>query len=309
MATLDKELWSADIQENIFKNNAIINRAVNHDGFVNYKTVHVPQAGANPTITKNLNSFPATISQRADTELTYSMDTYYVEPIHIEAGQETAYIAYDKRMSILRQHINTLEEVLTNNALYKWAPAGSGTFVKTTGSAVSTALAPSATTTRLAITLADILKAKAILDADNIPAEGRILLMPSDIYNAQLLAIQDVYQQQSYGQSALPSGVVARIHGFDIMIRSTVVVYDNTATPVLKSVNDSGVPSSPASTDNLACLAYHPSFVAKAMGAADVFIEERKADYYGSVVSAFQLFGASKMRTSQKGIVAIVQAN
>lgn len=305
---LDKEQWLADIQENLFKDNAIINRAVNHDGFVNYKTVHVPQAGANPTITKNLGSFPATITQRTDSELTYSMDTYYVEPIHIEAGQETAFLSYEKRMSVLNQNIATLEEALVNNALYKWAPSGSTRIVRTSGSTVSGALAPSATGTRKAITLADILGAKAILDAENVPATGRILLIPSDIYNTQLLAIQDVYQQQSYGQSALPSGVVARIHGFDIMIRSTVVVYDNTGTPVIKTVGDSGVPSSPATSDNLACLAYHPSFVAKAMGNTEVMINEGVAEYYGSIVSAFQLFGASKMRTAQTGVVAIVQA-
>lgn len=305
---LQKEQWLQDIQDNLFKDNAIINRAVSHDGFVNYKTVHVPQAGANPTISKNISSFPATISQRTDTELTYSMDTYYVEPIHIEKGQETAFLSYDKRMSVLGNNISTLEEVLTNNALYKWAPAGATRLVRTSGSASSGALAPSATGTRLALTLADILKAKAILDKENVPATGRILLLPSDIYNTQLLAIQDVYQQQSFGQSALPSGVVARIHGFDIMTRSSVLVYDNTATPVIKAVGDSGVPSSPAATDNLACLAYHPSFVAKAMGSAQVFIEEDKADYYGSIVSAFQLFGASKLRTSGIGVVGIVQS-
>ena len=304
---LDREQWLADIQENLFKDNAIINRAVNHDGFVNYKTVHVPQAGANPTITKNLGSFPATITQRTDTELTYSMDTYYVEPIHIEAGQETAFLSYEKRMSVLNQNIATLEEALVNNALYKWAPSGATRIVETTGTAVGTALAPSATGNRNAITLADILSAKAILDAENVPASGRILLLPSSMYNAQLLAIADVYQAQSYGQSALPSGVVTRIHGFDVMIRSTVVVYDNTSTPVIKAVGDNGVPTSPATTDNLAALAYHPSFVAKAMGNTEVMINEGVAEYYGSIVSAFQLFGASKMRTSQVGIVAIVQ--
>jgi hypothetical protein len=129
------------------------------------------------------------------------------------------------------------------------------------------------------------------------------------MYNGQLLAISDVYRMDSYGTSALPNGVVNRIHGFDIMVRSTVVVYDNTATPILKTVGDTGVPSSPATTDNLACLAYHPSFVAKAVGGADVFINENDPAYYGSIVSALQLFGASKMRTSQVGVVAIVQAN
>lgn len=305
---LQKEQWLADIQENLFKDNAIITRATNHDGFVNYKTVHVPQAGANPTITKNLGSFPAVISQRTDSELTYSMDTYYVQPIHIENGQEIAFLSYDKRMSILNQHISTLEDVLTNNALYKWAPSGATRQVRTTGTAVGNALAPSATGNRNAVTLADILKAKSILDSENVPAAGRVLLLPSDMYNAQLLAIADVYQAQSYGTSALPSGVVTRIHGFDVMIRSTVVVYDNTATPVIKAVSDNGAPTTPAATDNLGALAYHPAFVAKAMGATDVFITEQVAEYYGSIVSAMQLFGASKMRTSQVGVVAIVQA-
>lgn len=305
---LQKEQWLSDIQENLFKDNAIIARATNHDGFVNYKTVHVPQAGSNPTISKNITSFPATITQRTDSELTYSMDTYYVQPIHIEAGQETAFLSYDKRMSVLNQHISTLEDVLVNNALYKWAPSGATRQVRTTGTAVGTALAPSATGTRNAITLADILKAKSILDSENVPAAGRVLLLPSDMYNAQLLAIADVYQAQSYGTSALPSGVVTRIHGFDVMIRSTVVVYDNTATPVIKAVADSGTPSSAAATDNLAALAYHPNFVAKAMGSTDVFITEQVAEYYGSIISAMQLFGASKMRTSQTGVVAIVQA-
>lgn len=306
---LNREQWLSDIQENLFKDNAIINRAVNHDGFVNFKTVHVPQAGANPTITKNLGSFPATITQRTDSELTYSMDTYYVSPILIEKGQETAFISYEKRMSVLKQNINTLEDVLTNHALYKWAPSGATTQVRTSGSLVATALAPSATGTRKAITLADILSAKAMLDKQNVPANGRILLMDSDIYNAQLLAIQDVYQMQSYGQSALPSGVVNRIHGFDVMIRSSVVVYDNTATPVIKAVADStGLPTTPAISDNLAILAYHPDFVAKAKGNTEVIVNEDVAEYYGSIISAFQLFGASKMRTAQTGICAIIQS-
>lgn len=305
---LNQEQWLSDIQENLFKNNAIINRAVNHDGFVNYKTVHVPQAGAVPTVTKNIGAFPATITQRTDSELTYSLDTYYVEPIHIEKGQETAFLSYDKRMSVLFNNITWLEEVLTNNALYKWAPSGSTRIVRTTGANSSAALAPSATGTRKALTLADILSAKEVLDAENVPQEGRILLLPSSMYNGQLLAIQDVYQLQSYGISALPTGVVNRIHGFDIMIRSTAVVYDNTGTPVIKAVGDTGVPSAPAATDNLGALAYHPSFVAKAMGGTQVMINEDVAEYYGSIISALQLFGASKLRTSQTGVVSIVQA-
>ena len=306
---LNKEQWASDIQENLFKDNAILQRAVNHDGWINNKTVHVPQAGANPSITKNRTSFPATIGQRTDTDLTYDVDAYYLDPIMIEKGQEAKFLAYDKRMSVLNQQIATMDEYITNNVLYKWAPSGAATQVRTTGSTDALALAPSATGTRKAITLADIQKAKAILDSQNVPQAGRILLMQSDIYNSHFLSISNIAQAYAFGQATLPSGVVGRIMGFDVMIRSTVVVYDNTGTPIIKAVGSNGAPSSEATSDNMACLAYHPNFVCRAIGSVDVNINENAPGFYGStIIESLQHLGAAKLRTDQKGIVAIIQA-
>lgn len=305
---LQKEIWIADIQENLFANNEFINRATDHSMWISNKTVHIPQAGANPTVVKNRSVLPASIAQRTDTDLTYDMAEYTTNPILLTNIEELQ-INYAKRQSVLSQHISTLGDTIANQTLYAWAPSGAGTFRKTTGAAVSSALAPSATGTRLAITLADIAAAKGALDSQNIPQTGRVLIMPSDIYNGQLLAISDFYQAQSYGTSALPSGVVGRIFGFDIILRPSVVVYDNSATPVIKTVGATGVPSAPATTDDMACLAYHPNYVAKAMGSTDVFYDEDKPEYYGSIFSALQMHGAAKLRTDQKGIYAIVQAN
>jgi hypothetical protein len=305
---LNREQWLSQIQEALREDNSIINKAINHDSFVKFKTVHVPQAGSDPNLVKNRSSFPAAIGTRTDSELTYSVDTYYVDPIHIEKGEETSYLSYDKRASVLRTYTDVLNESITNNALYKWAPSGAARQVRTSGSASATALAGGATGNRKAITIADILAAKQILDADNVSQEGRILMLPSSIYNTQLLAIADIYQQQSYGQSALPSGVVARIHGFNIMIRNNVVVYDNTGTPVIKTVNDKGVVSTTATSDNLGILAFHPNYVCRAYGSIDVMINENVAEYYGSIITSMVGFGASKLRNDQKGVAAIIQA-
>jgi hypothetical protein len=305
---LQKEVWIADIQENLYNNNEFIQKATDHSMWISNKTVHIPQAGANPSVKKNRAVLPAAISQRTDTDLTYDMAEYTTDPILLTNIEELQ-INYAKRQSVLSQHIATLGDVIGNQTLYAWAPAGAGTYVKTTGSAVSTALAPTATSTRLAITLANIASAKALLDSQNIPANGRILLMPSDIYNGQLLAISDAIQMQSYGNSALPSGVISKMFGFDIMLRPSVVVYDNSGTPALKAVDADGTPTTEATTDNMACLAFHPNYVAKALGTTDVFYDEDKPEYYGSIFSALVMHGASKMRTDQKGIVAIVQAN
>lgn len=304
---LEQEIWSKDIQENLYQNNLFMNRATDHSQWVMFKTVHVPQAGAAPNVKKNRAVLPATITQRTDSELTYSLNQYTSDPILV-TNLEELQISYSKRMSVISNTVDQVGDVVSNTTLYNWAPAGATRQVRTTGAASALALAPSATGTRLSIELTNIAKAKAILDKDNVPGEGRVLLMPSDIYNTQFLAINNVQAAYAYGAPALPSGVVNKIFGFDIMLRPAVLVYDNTATPVIKAIDDDGTPTTEAATDNMACLAYHPKFVAHALGAITSYYEENSPIYYGNIYSTEVMHGASKLRTDQKGIVAIIQA-
>jgi hypothetical protein len=156
-------------------------------------------------------------------------------------------------------------------------------------------------------TISDITKVKAILDADNIPSSGRILLIPSYMYNVDLLNIAGIVQAYQFGSAVAPNGVVARLMGFDIMIRSEVLVYDNTGTPVLKALNGDGTLTTPATTDQGAALAFHPNYVAVALGDITPYYNENRAEYFGSIFSAEIMHGASKLRTDQKGVVALVQ--
>ncbi len=119
--------------------------------------------------------------------------------------------------------------------------------------------------------------------------------------------ISDTVRFDAMGQSNLPTGVVARLFGFDIMIRPSVSVYDNTATPVIKAIDDNGI-ATEAADNNMAILCYHPNFVAQAVGSTKIFFNEDAPEYYGSILSGEQMFGAAKLRTDQKGIVAIIQA-
>lgn len=303
---LQHEVWITDIKDQLFKPNPFMNRATNHSMYVNYKTVHVPQSGTAQTVKANRSVLPATISQRTDTELTYSLNEYTSDPILLTNIEELQ-INYDKRASVLNQTNMKLSEVVANKSLYAWAPSGSSRQVRTTGSASANYNPHStATGTRKAITLADLASARAILDNDNVPLEGRVLVMTANMYNNEFLAISNVQQYLSYGQAVLPTGVVNKIFGFDIMIRPTVLLYDNTGTPVIKSVDDEGEPTF-ATSDNAAALVYHPNFVAHALGDIKVFADEDKPEYYGSIFSSLVMHGASKLRTDQKGVVAIIQ--
>lgn len=303
---LQREVWSTDIQENLYANNDFMSMSVDHSAWVEYKTVHVPQVGAAMAVVKNRQLLPAAITERTDSELTYNLNEYTADPIILRNIDELQ-LNYGKRASILNQYTAVISDSVANNTLYAWAPTGTTNIIRTSGTATGNALAPFATGTRNALTLADIAKAKAMLDRQNVPASGRVMEIPADMYNADLLAIPNIIQYYQNGTAVLPNGVVARLFGFDIMVRSSVVVYDNQATPVLKAIGDNGIPTTPAVTDNLGVVFWHKSFVAKALGAIDIFYEENKPEFYGSLFSALVMHGASKLRTSQIGVGAIVQ--
>jgi hypothetical protein len=310
--SLLQEVWSQQISENLYQNNDFMKKATDHSMWVKYKTVHVPQAGAKPTVEKNRAILPASIGSRTDSELTYSLNQYTADPILI-TNLEELQISYAKRQSVLANILRQLSFVVSTQTLYAWAPSGASRIVATTGS-TSTQNLPHSTATgsRKMITITDITKAKQILDADYIPAEGRILLIPAYMYNVDLLNISGIVQAYAFGSPILPSGVVARVAGFDIMVRPDVLCYDNTATPVIKAINGDGTLTSAATTDQGAAIAFHPDFVAHACGSITPYYNAGSngsglPEYYGSIFSAEVMHGASLMYSSQIGIVAIVQ--
>lgn len=307
---LDKELWIETIQETLTKNDEFLGIAQNHDSYVKNVTVHIPQAGANPTIGKNLSVFPAPIGSRTDADLTYNVDLFYSPPIRI-GRDETQFITYDKRASIISSHMRKMRNVLGNTALYAWAAtnsANSAQQVRTTGSNTSN-LAPGATGTRKAATLANFYEANAILDAQDLnPADARYAIIPSSMYWS-LINDSNISKYLEWGSSPVaPSGKVPMIAGITLLKRSSVLVYDNTGTPVIKAVNDEGTPSSTATSDNMGILVVSESYVSKAMGQIEVFENDGVAQYYGDIISAIVPFGASKMRTNGEGIVSIIQS-
>lgn len=312
MSGLLTEVWVKQIQENLYMGNDFMRMATDHSMWVANEKVNVPQAGANAAVEKNRTSLPAPVAGRTDTNLSYNLSQYTTDAVVIQ-NFEAAQIAYDKRTSVLFNIMSSLQFVVATQTLYAWAPSGSTRIVQTSGS-TSTLNLPHSTATgsRKMSTIADITALKAILDKDNIPQQGRILLVPQYMYNVDLLNIAGIVQAQQFGSAVAPNGVVARLMGFDIMIRSEVLVYDNTGTPVIKAIDGDGTLSAPAATDQGAAIAFHPSYVCHAVGSIIPYADSGSNGtgsplYFGHLFSAEVWHGASKLRTDQKGIVALVQ--
>jgi hypothetical protein len=304
---LEKEIWIKDIDDTLFEGAEFIDKSVNHSSFIDNKTVHVPQSGAAPGVAINRATLPATISQRTDTELTYNVDEYTTDPILVRNLDELQ-ISYDKRQSVMGQHIELLRERIGTQTLFNWgqdATLAANRVVTTSGTASNFALAPSATGTRKGITTEDVSKLAAIFDQDLVPMADRYIEMPVYMYY-QLINEDQVLDASRRGQATIEKGVVNELYGFKIMIRPTVNVYDNST--IIKAVG-----AAAAATDNLGALAWQKNSVAAAKGAIDMMSDfgdngNGKPEYYGGLLSATVMHGAKNLRSDLKGVAAIVQA-
>lgn len=305
---LIKEIWVQDVQEALNRNADFLPYSVDHSAYIAFGTVHVPQSGSNPTVVKNPATFPLPISERTDADRTYALNQFALEPTLITNLDELQ-ISYDKRQSVLGQQLTTLTQRIGDEVAISWSATGAANIVGTTGSAAATALAPGATGTRKQITLADIASLASKLDKDNVPRQNRKLLMSTDMF-WELFQISDVIRASYNGFQSQPnvlqSGIVAMLYGFEIMMRPVVSVYANSTT------SPKAFGAATATTDNLACIAFHSTTVARALGSMTPLYDSGsngngKPEYLGSIFNMEVMLGSAILRADMKGVAALVQ--
>jgi hypothetical protein len=300
---IQKEIWTQAVAEKLFSDMDYVKNSVSHDNYVDYKTVHIPQAGALPSVEKDRTVYPAPISERTDTDKEYSLSSFSIDPIRIGDVDELQ-VAYDKRTSVLDHHIRKLNDRLALEANFQWADPSQTTYV-TTGTATANIAPPSATGNRKALTLSDLGNAAAKLDEDNVSRSNRWCVMPAKVYWSFLEENKGEILRKDYMNSAnLPTGAVNQVYDFNIAIRDFTVTY--TAAGARKPVG-----SAAATTDEWGILCYQQDYVARALGSIEVYIEENKAAYYGGLFSSEVLFGATRMYTDVSnqatGVITIKQ--
>ncbi len=300
---IQKEIWQDHIEGNLFKNNEFLLASTDAGQYVlQGKVVHIPQAGALPTIVKNRSSLPATVVQRGDTDVTYTLDEFTTDPILIP-NAETFELSYSKRESVLGEYEASLRQTVADNLLIDWCPTSTtGTIVRTTGASVATHLAGT-TGNRKKFTVNDLKKAQLELNKQNVPMEGRYALVSAEMFQ-QLTDDMSATQYRDFSAAYdVKDGVLGRLFGFNIMMRGTVASYTNATNPV---VNPYGATVDDEDNDGVLC--WQIGAVERALGQITFFERIGDPTYYGDVYSVSVRMGARRRRADAKGIVAIVQA-
>lgn len=299
---IQREIWQDHIEGNLFKNNEFLLASTDAAQFILHgKVVHIPQAGLTATIVKNRSSIPATVVTRTDADITYSLDEYTSDPILIPYA-ETFELSYNKRESVLSEHEASLRQTIADNILVSWSPTAAGSYLRTTGAATAAHLT-SGTGNRKKLTAKDLKAAQLQLNKQNVPMEGRYALMSADMFQQLTddLSVND-YRDFSAAYN-IKDGVLGRLFGFNIMMRSGVVTYTNDTVPVVNAYG-----ATAAADDNDAVLCWQCDALERAVGDVKFFERIDDPTFYGNVYSLSVRMGGRKRRSDAKGVVAIIQA-
>lgn len=314
------EIWTEYIIGNLFKNNEFLLHSVDESQYVlQGSVVHIPQAGSPSGVKRNRQSLPATITKRKDVDITYALDEFTTDPRFIPEAEKQE-LSYDKMNSCMMEDMQYLRQIVAEAMLYNWRPQY---FIKASKTKSADYLVYG-TGVRTGVQVADFSKAKTIFNKQNVPVEGRYVILPEEMYK-QLC--EDVRDSQSKHLSAIynnVTGELEKLEGFTILHRSTVLMASNstlsavsgteyfrwTSTDLTYDVEAAEEIEAGGSVDNTCCLYglfWQESMVARAMGATKIFSNEGDPQYYGDIYSFMQRLGGRARRMDGKGVLGLIQ--
>lgn len=269
MANIIPEIWASQLTENLFADNTFVARSINHSAFVNGSKVHVPNAGGKPTITKNGTEFPASASKRTDIDVDYDIDIYRTEPIVVQNAEQVQ-LSYDKLNSVIYNAKEALTENIALSVLGNWLAKCE---------TQQTVLAAQ-------FTRAKVLELKKKFDEQDIPQNGRCIVLTPAAYSELLTDLQSAEQFAFSASANSQKGTIGTLFGFDFYMRSVIDTTENNTT---------------------IGFAWYEGAVSRALGSIKIFNNPGVAQYYGDLISAEVLAGGTAIRNDKSGIFKIAR--
>ena len=118
-----------------------------------------------------------------------------------------------------------------------------------------------------------------MLNQEDIPQEGRTLLLDAIAYEQLLEDLTEAQVNAFLASANASTGILGKLYGFDVMQRSTLV-------------------------GESSAFAWHKNWVCRALGEHEMFLKENDPLYYADVLSFIVRAGGSQMNKDGVGTVA-----
>lgn len=287
---LQKEIWVNQIKENFYPDSSFLNFVRDFSAMVEFDAINIAEAGVDPEVLINSNTYPIRIKQRVDNNQRIELDKFETENTLVRRPEVIEY-SYDQLESVLMGHRNTLRASTARKAAHAFAPMENGAYtpvISTTGEKTRDG--------RKRLTVADILALKEEYDMMDVPLEMRYLVLNprhvSDLILFDTKAFKDIVD--------LVDGKPRRFAGFNMLQTSVTPTYNAVD---LKKV---AFGAEKASTDTFCSFSYCSDEVMKADGEIYLYSRYDDPEQRGTIVGFDKRFVAMPIRN--RGIGAIVSA-
>lgn len=217
MASLMKEIWLDQIQENFYPDSSFLKYGQDYTQFVNANALNLATAGINPKVLINNTTYPIKVAERVDEPIKIELDKFETENTLVRRPEVIQY-SYAQLESVIMGHRNELRAKTAEKAAHAYAPdkdSENTPVVTTSGEAYDG---------RKRLTFSDILALKERFDAQEVPLEDRFLVLhPShvtDLISADVKGFKDI--------TDLANGEPRRFAGFGILQFSRMPLYNPT---------------------------------------------------------------------------------
>jgi len=290
--------FSADLSKNLFPANEFYRMSKNDSAFVNADSVQLPHVGTIPTVALDRTD-KGVASKRTDTPSEYKLHEFSTDPTWLQYS-EALLVSYDKRASILEEHVKALNTAVANYMAAAWGGSANVTTLRTSGGNRPVIGVPSGTGVRQRLVLADIQKVATQFNTDDIPQDGRYAAI-TPAFMEDMLQIPEVKSSDFNKVKPLVEGTVGYFMGINFYVRSKVNIFTTGGT-----IRPYGQATT-AATDCAGAIFWHRDMVRHATGSSKVFLNVDDAELYGSKMSAVTRAGGLAARTDGKGVINMVE--
>lgn len=297
---LNKEIWLSTVVDNFFPANSFVVKSVDDSAYCDGKRVHIPNAGKPSSVETNRSSLPGSVKKREDNDLTYMINEHTTDPVLLPEAEKVE-LSYDKRNSLIVNDRAQLREAAMQDIIYSWA-GSLKKFVETTGGERDSHTSETATGKRKKIVRADVWKLMTLFNSQNVPQEGRYLMLDAYMYADLLEDMTEADKFSFLGSADVQAGVLGKFASFNIVSPRPVVRVATSTKNVIKW-NAEG-----EATELAAGLAWQDKCVSRAIGETKMFGSEDDPTYYGDIYSFLVRAGGSRRRYDSTGVALLIEA-
>lgn len=308
MAEIRTTIYSKELEKLLHPDNSFVKHSRVERGIAdNAVSIEKPVQGA---IAKAKEGAPATLPLQVqnvtDGKHSCPITLIYHDPILIDSESELM-TNYNKRQSKQEQQADEMRDKIAAYTVQHWSPTKTDNILETTGKARATNVV-GMTSQRKAITKDDMIKVQNLM-ARMLMGQGANWygMLTPDLYSDLLLIPEFVDYEKLGVESKLKEGILGRIMGIDLFVRSTEeahngLLYKNKNTPLS---GDSEI------TDELltGALFWSDKAVFRAEGRVQTFVNVAAPGYLGgTIIESKMRYGADILREDQKGVIALLEA-